>query len=50
MARVVAAGIAHHVTQGGNGRRFILGTDADRTVYLNLLQENIEQHGLSLIG
>ncbi len=35
MARVVVVGIAHHVTQRGNGRRFILDTDADRMVYLN---------------
>jgi hypothetical protein len=31
--RVVAADIPHHVTQRGNGRRFILDCDADRAVY-----------------
>ena len=50
MARVVAVDMPHHVTQRGNGRRFILDTDADRMVYLNLLRQNIELHGVSLIG
>ena len=36
-ARVVAAGFPHHVTQRGNARRFILETDAERSVYLGLL-------------
>ena len=50
LARVVAVGIVHHVTQRGNAGRYILNSDADRMVYLNLLKENIEQHGASLIG
>jgi putative transposase len=49
-ARVVAVDIAHHITQRGNAKRFILDGDADREVYLNLLKESIEQHEISLIG
>jgi putative transposase len=30
VARVVIADVAHHVTQRGNGRQFILATDAER--------------------
>jgi len=50
LARVVAVGVAHHVTQRGNARQFILGADADRNVYLDLLRQSIELHGLELIG
>ena len=49
-ARVVAVGVAHHVTQRGNAKRYILDTDADRMVYLGLLLENIKRHGASLLG
>jgi len=49
-ARVIAVAVAHHVTQRGNARQFILNSDADRQVYLSLLQENIEEHDASLIG
>jgi putative transposase len=50
LARVIALGVPHHVTQRGNARRFILDCDADRTVYLNLLRNNLELHGVGLIG
>src|SRR5271166_5527345 len=49
-ARVVAVDCAHHVTQRGNARRFILNSDADREVYLHLLGENLELHSVSPIG
>jgi putative transposase len=50
LARVIAVGIPHHVTQRGNARRFILDCDADRMVYLSLLRQNIELHGVALVG
>jgi putative transposase len=50
LARVVAVGVPHHVTQRGNARRFILNGDADRRVYLDLLRQSIELHSLTLIG
>jgi REP element-mobilizing transposase RayT len=48
--RVVAVDVPHHVTQRGNGRRFILDCDADRAVYLKLLHESMHLYGLALIG
>jgi putative transposase len=49
-ARVIAVEVAHHVTQRGNARQFILSGDGDREVYLGLLRENMEKHQASLIG
>jgi hypothetical protein len=34
--RLVAVDVAHHVTQRGNARQFILASDAERMVYLDL--------------
>ena len=39
VARVMIAEVAHHVTQRGNGRQFILATDSERLVYLDLLRQ-----------
>ena len=50
LARVIAVGVAHHVTQRGNGRRFLLDSDADRRIYLELLQENLRLHEVLLLG
>jgi putative transposase len=50
LARVVAADVPHHLTQRGNARRFVLDSDADRSVYLNLLRENVALYRVSLIG
>ena len=50
LPRVIAAGLAHHVTQRGNGRRFLLDSDADRRVYLDLLQQNLKLHEVLLVG
>lgn len=49
-ARVVVTDLPHHVTQRGNARQVILGTDSDRTTYLGLLRQYSELHGLSLLG
>ena len=49
-ARVVAPGIAHHITQRGNTRRFILEGDAEKSIYLDLLHQGIERYGMALIG
>lgn len=49
-ARVVALEVAHHVTQRGNARQFILNSDSDRGVYLSLLREGLERHHASLLG
>jgi hypothetical protein len=50
LTRVIAVDVPHHVTQRGNARRSVLDCDADRMAYLNLLRQNIELHGVGLIG
>ena len=50
LARVVAVGGPHHINQRGNARRFILQDGADRKVYLELLQQSTELHGIALSG
>ncbi len=41
-ARVVVSDIPHHVTQRGNARQVVLGTDTDRITYLGLLRRHLE--------
>jgi putative transposase len=48
IARAVVAGVPHHVTQRGNGRRAIFDTDADRLLYLDLLRENAVECDLAI--
>ena len=50
VARVVIADVAHHVTQRGNGRQFILATDAERWLYLDLLRQAVQAQELSVLG
>jgi len=50
LARVVIADVAHHLTQRGNGRQIILGSDSDRRVFLDLLRQAVEGRELSLVG
>jgi putative transposase len=47
---VVAVDVAHHVTQRGNARQYLLTSDAERTVYLDLLRQAVQLHSLSIIG
>ena len=50
LARVVAVGVPHHITQRGNARRFILQDEVDRKIYLDLLLQSLDLHGVALIG
>ena len=50
MARVVIAEVAHHVTQRGNGRQFILASEAECRVYLDLLRQAVRDPELSVVG
>ena len=50
MPRVVAQGMAHHITQRGNARRVVFDTPADRLVYLHLLRQYSILHQCTLIG
>ena|SRR2546425_1174406 len=50
LARIAVANIPHHATQRGNARQFILGSDAERLVYLDLLRKYVQLHELLLLG
>jgi putative transposase len=50
LPRVIAVDGPHHVTQRGNGRRFILDSDADRGVYLDLLTQSLALHAVAMMG
>jgi putative transposase len=39
LARVVIPGLAHHITQRGNGRQRVFFSDADCALYLRLLRD-----------
>jgi putative transposase len=43
-------GPCHHVTQRGSAPQFILSSDSERGVYLQLLRQYVELHQLSLLG
>jgi len=48
-ARIVFAGMPHHVTQRGNPRADVFWTDADRRRYLALLAEYVARHALAAL-
>ena len=50
LPRVVVVDVPHHVTQRRNARQVILGSDADRITYLELLCEYAQLYGLGLLG
>ena len=50
LARIAAVNIPYHVTQRGNARQFILTSDEERAVYLELLRKNIRLQELHLLG
>jgi putative transposase len=49
-ARVVAAGVPHHVTQRGNNRQDVFLTDEDRRAYLDGLRKRAEEENLRILG
>ena len=50
LARTVAVGCAHHITQRGNNRQEVFFVDDDRDVYLELLREQAGKYGLDIVG
>jgi hypothetical protein len=42
MARAIAAGCAHQITQRGNNHQDVFFVDEDRRVYLELLKEQAQ--------
>ena len=50
IARVVAVGVPHPITQRGNHRAVTFFSDADRELYLELLTEYFQLHHVDLLG
>jgi putative transposase len=50
LARVVVAGVPHHVTQRGNDRNPIFLSDTDRIRYLTILHQESRKYGLRILG
>lgn len=50
MARAVSPGYSYHITQRGADQKAIFREDRDRYIYLSLLKESGEKHGLSYEG
>jgi putative transposase len=48
LARVVAAGVAHHVTQRGNRRQQVFFNDEDYAAYRALLAEGCREAGVAV--
>jgi len=48
MARFVAAGVPHHITQRGNAQQNVFDDSADRRIYLNLLHRYAAEHQLGI--
>jgi len=47
-ARVVIPGCAHHITQRGNNKQDVFFVDDDRQLYLQLLIDETQKHGLEI--
>jgi putative transposase len=50
IARAVAPGVPHHVTQRGNNRQDVFFADADRELYLSILASQCARYHLELLG
>jgi putative transposase len=50
IARIVAPGVPHHVTQRGNRKLDVFFSDADRATYLDLLRGFSAEYGLDLLA
>ncbi len=50
IARVVATGLPHHITQRGTNRQPVFTTDRSREVYLALLREHSRRHHLRILA
>lgn len=50
LARAIAIGCPHHITQRGNNRQAVFFVDDDRRVYLELLREQAGQYGLEVLA
>lgn len=48
--RIAIVNVAHHMTQRGNARQFLLWCDEERAMYLKLLRHYAKLHELALLG
>ncbi len=48
IARVVAAGMPHHITQRGNRRQPTFFSDEDYSAYLDFMAESCRKHGVEI--
>lgn len=48
IARIIAPGYPHHVTQRGNNRAVVFFDDEDRQTYLKILAVNARKHSLQI--
>jgi putative transposase len=48
IARVIAEGMPHHITQRGNRRQQTFFSDDDYRVYIELMAEWCEKHGVEI--
>jgi len=49
-ARVVPAGVPHHIAQRGNNRQNVFLADEDRLFYLECLREDCRRHRVGVLG
>ena len=50
IARPVAPGVPHHVTQRGNRREAVFFSDGDRAAYLACLADHCRKHAVEVLG
>ncbi|MFH1615605.1 MAG: transposase [Planctomycetota bacterium] len=50
LARTVATGYAHHITQRGNNLQDVFFVDDDRLVYLDYLKQHADKYRLEVLG
>ncbi|MBI5365750.1 MAG: transposase [Planctomycetes bacterium] len=50
IARAVAVGVPHHVTQRGNNRQGVFFADGDRSYYLTVLRRNAARFKAEILG
>ena len=50
IARVCAEGYPHHITQRGNNKEKVFFEDADRGLYLDILQRYKNKYGIKILA
>ena len=50
LARIIAPGLPHHVTQRGNRRSQIFFTEDDYQTYLTRLQADVVRRGMAVLA